>query len=63
MPLPKGGRYRTITTSKGPVRLHWSAAGTVNEAKNLTSGKTHTAAEFAADRTRAAAAKRRKKGS
>jgi len=47
MPL-KGGRYRV----KNGIRLHFTNAGTVNEAKNLKTGKTHTPAEFAADRKR-----------
>ena len=50
MPL-RGGKYRVTTTSGGKrVRLHFTNSGTVNEAKNLDSGKTHTPAEFAADR-------------
>jgi len=49
MPL-KGGKYRTVQTEKGPVRLHFTGGGTVNEAKNLRTGSTHTPAEFKAER-------------
>lgn len=50
--MPVGpGRYRVLITSKGKrVRLHFTPGGTVNEAKNLTSGAVHTAAEFKEDR-------------
>jgi len=51
--MPVGrGRYRVVQTSKGPVRLHFTSGrgGTVNEAKNLKTGATHTPAEFKADR-------------
>lgn len=53
--MPVGpGRYRVMTTKSGAkVRLHFTKGGRVNEAKNLTSGATHTPAEFAADRKRA----------
>lgn len=52
--MPVGpGRYRTVTTRTGAkVRLHFTKSGTVNEAKNLATGATHTPAEFAADRKR-----------
>jgi hypothetical protein len=50
MPVPKGGRYRTVETPKGPVRLHFDKGGAVNEAKNLKTGATHSPKEFAADR-------------
>lgn len=64
MPLPKGVRYRTVETPKGPVRLAFkggrgNTGGQVVEAKNLKSGATHSAREFAADRR--AAAKRKAK--
>jgi hypothetical protein len=50
MPLD-GGKYRVTTTPKGAkIRLHFTKGGTVNEAKNLDSGATHTPQEFAADR-------------
>ena len=50
MPI-KGGKYRTITTSGGEtMRLHFTANGKVNEAKNMKTGKTHTPAEFKADK-------------
>lgn len=49
MPM-RGVRYRTKQTPKGPVRLAFRKGGEVAEAKNLTSGATHTPAEFAADR-------------
>lgn len=42
-------RYRTTTTSKGPVRLAFRGS-TVVEAKNLKTGATHTPAEFRHDR-------------
>lgn len=51
--MPVGpGYYRT---TKSGVRLHFAPGGTVNEAKNMTSGKVHSPAEFAADRRRASA--------
>ena len=49
MPVGKG-KYRVVKTAKGPVRLHFTGSGSVNEAKNLSSGKTHTPREFKADR-------------
>lgn len=49
MPI-KDGKYRTVETSKGPVRLHFNRQGEVDEAKNLKTGKTHSPAEFAADK-------------
>lgn len=52
MPFPKGTRYGV---TKAGVRLAWNKAGKVVEAKSLKSGKTHTPAEFAADRKKAAA--------
>lgn len=50
--MPVGpGRFRVKTTSSGKkVRLHFTPAGRVNEAKNLSTGAKHTPAEFAADR-------------
>lgn len=52
MPL-KGGRYRVKTTPGGTkVRLHFTDAGRVNEAKNIATGAAHTPAEFARDRDR-----------
>lgn len=56
MPLPKGTKYRV---TKSGERLAFDKSGRVIEAKNLTSGKVHTPAEFAADRK--AAAKRKGK--
>lgn len=50
MPLPSSVRYRVVQTSKGPVRLAFDSKGNVIEAKNLKTGKTHSPAEFAADR-------------
>ena len=52
--MPVGpGRFRVVTTATGKkVRLHFTKGGTVNEAKNLETGATHTPAEFAADRKR-----------
>ena len=58
MPVSKGGRYRTVDTSKGTVRLHFTKAGRVDEALNEKTGARHTAKEFAADRKRAAKGKR-----
>lgn len=58
--MPTGpGRYFVTTTKSGKkVRLHATPSGTVNEAKNLKTGATHTPAEFAADRRAASARKR-----
>ncbi len=57
MPIP-GARYRVKTTKKGKkVRLAFKG-GEVVEAKNLESGKTHTATEFSEDRRKQAAASR-----
>src|SRR5262245_36793976 len=52
--MPVGpGYYRTTTTSSGKkLRLHFTQGGTVNEAKNLATGATHTPAEFQAERKR-----------
>lgn len=50
MPVGKG-RYAVKTTKSGAkIRLHFTPSGKVNEAKNLKTGKTHTPAEFRADR-------------
>jgi hypothetical protein len=50
MPI-RSGKYRVTTTASGKkVRLHFTKSGDVDEAKNLTSGATHTPAEFKADR-------------
>lgn len=44
-----------MTTDSGKkVRLHFMKSGVVNEAKALDSGKTHTPAEFKADRAASA---------
>ena len=49
MPI-RGAKYRVETTKTGKeVRLAFKD-GEVVEAKNLKTGKTHTPAEFAADR-------------
>ena len=50
--MPVGpGRYRVKTEPSGQkVRLHFTPGGTVNEAKNLKTGATHTPGEFAKDR-------------
>ena len=46
MPL-KGVRYRVRTTKTGKrVRLAFRGKGTVVEAKNMTTGATHTPSEF-----------------
>lgn len=49
--MPVGpGRFRVRTTASGKkVRLHFTPTGRVNEAKNLTTGRTHTPAEFRRD--------------
>jgi hypothetical protein len=50
MPVGKG-KYRVKTTSTGKQeRLHFTPTGVVNEVKVLGTNKTHTPAEFAADR-------------
>jgi hypothetical protein len=49
--MPIGpGRYRYKPGTK--IRLHFTPGGTVNEAKNMKTGKTHTPAEFKKDRAR-----------
>jgi len=52
--MPVGpGRYRVTTTESGKkIRLHFTSGGTVNAAKNLTSGATHSPGEFKRDRLR-----------
>lgn len=51
--MPVGpGRYRVVTRGGEKVRLHFTPGGTVNEAKNLKTGATHTPEEFRADRRR-----------
>ena len=51
MPIPGGGRYRVKTTESGKkIRLHFTTSGTVNEAKNLSTGAVHTPAEFKQDK-------------
>lgn len=55
MPI-RDGRYRTVETKKGAVRLHFNRSGKVDEAVNLDTGKRHTPSEFEADR-------KKKKGS
>jgi len=50
MPI-KGGKYRMKTLKNGTkIRLHFTASGKVNEAKNMKTKATHTPAEFKADR-------------
>ena len=49
MPLGKDIKYAMKKTSKGYVRLAFKK-GKVVEAKNMKTGKTHTPAEFAADK-------------
>ena len=58
MPL-KGVKYRVTTEGGKKVRLAFNKKGVVLEAKSLDSGAVHTPAEFAADRKKAAARKRR----
>jgi len=62
--MPTGpGRFRVKTTPSGKkVRLHFTPGGKVNEAKSLSTGKTHTPAEFAADRKRGRPARRIARG-
>lgn len=50
MPLPKSTHYAMKKTSKGMVRLAFTPKGKVIEAKNMTTKKVHTPAEFKADR-------------
>jgi hypothetical protein len=57
MPVGKGGKYRVVETSKGPVRLHLTPKGTVNEAVNTKTGARHSPKEFAADRKASATRK------
>lgn len=47
MPLPKGTKFGV---TKSGVRLAFNKKGVVVEAKNLKTGKTHTPAEFKADK-------------
>lgn len=59
MPLPGGGRYRVTTTESGKkIRLHFTTGGRVNEAKNLSSGATHSPAEFKKDKLKKRMTKR-----
>ena len=51
MPLGPGIRYRVTTKGGKKVRLAFRGNEVV-EAKNLKSGKTHTPAEFQADKKR-----------
>lgn len=61
--MPVGpGRYRVVTRGGEKVRLHFTPSGTVNEAKNLKTGATHTPAEFQADRRRKNFLSARRKG-
>lgn len=50
MPLGKDIKYAVKKTSKGNVRLAFDKGGKVIEAKNMKTGKTHTPAEFKADK-------------
>lgn len=53
MPVNEDGRFRVMTTPKGKkVRLHFKRNGEVDEAKDMESGATHTAAEFKADKAK-----------
>jgi leucyl aminopeptidase (aminopeptidase T) len=58
MPLGKGINYAVRQTSKGPIRLAFKN-GKVVEAKNLKTKKTHTPAEFAADKKKSLAKKKK----
>jgi hypothetical protein len=59
MPLGPGVRFRVKQTKKGPVRLAFRGNAVV-EAKNLKTGKTHTASEFKRDRARRTALARKR---
>jgi len=62
MPL-ENVRYRTKTTSKGPVRLAFpEGSNKPIEAKNLDTSATHTPADFARDARRSGLNMLRKKG-
>ena len=50
MPLGPGVRYRVTTRGGHKIRLAFKGKGQVVEAKNLSTGATHTPSEFAADR-------------
>ena len=50
MPLGKGVRYRVVTRGGKKIRLAFRGKKTVVEAKNLKTGATHTASEFARER-------------
>lgn len=52
MPLGKDIKYAVKKTSKGNIRLAFDKGGKVIEAKNMKTGKTHTPAEFKADRSK-----------
>ena len=53
MPVPASARYRVVTTPKGKkIRLAFVGKGRVVEAKNLSTGATHSPADFKADRLR-----------
>ena len=60
MPLPEGTRYRMKKTPHGMVRLAFQG-NKVIEAKNMSTGDTHTPAEFATDRSKGKRAKLLKK--
>ena len=54
MPIP-GAKYAVKTTKTGKkIRLAFDKSGEVVETKNLKTGATHTPAEFAADKKKAA---------
>ena len=50
MPLGKSVRYRVVRRGKKKIRLAFKGKGTVIEAKNLSTGATHTPSEFRKDR-------------
>ncbi len=61
MPTPKGTKFRVKTTKSGKkVRLAFKD-GKVIEAKNLSTGATHTQAEFKRDRKREKPSKTKRK--
>ena len=59
MPLGKGVRYRVVRRGGKKIRLALRGKKTVIEAKNLSTGATHTAAEFRQDRKKRRRRKRR----
>ena len=61
MPVGKGHYAMKKLKNGTEMRLHFTPSGKVNEVKNMKTGKTHTPAEFAADRKKSAKKKKNKK--